>query len=349
MSPSKYSELLAIKKGMVLEFQRDSAGCALCPDMGGRVFAEVCGLSTHRIDLECVARPNRPFNNFGGGSFWPAPEGGKFAFNYRGNEWYVQDCINRQPFDVVSRTEEGALLQKRITLVNREGNAVETIMKRELKLFRPLPSFLKGNIIRGFLSYQTVDSFEVLNAIAPEHALIASWTLEQFEATESTISFCPVENPQTAINFDFYDHPGPRISYFKRGITYKTDGRCKGQIGIKKQAQAPFIAFYDVSRNLVCTRENRSAGDMQYFNMADNDQPRGPFSATDNYSIFNSDTETHALELELISGARIENGLVKGSELVSVTTLAVFEDSGEIRNLVDQYLGGTSQFLAEQS
>jgi hypothetical protein len=78
---------------------------------------------------------------------------------------------------------------------------------------------------------------------------------------------------------------------------------------------------------------------MQYFNMADNDQPNGPFSATDNYSIFNSDPETQAFELELISGARIQNGLVKGSELVSVTTLAVFEDSGEIRKLVDQHLG----------
>jgi hypothetical protein len=47
-----------------------------------------------------------------------------------------------------------------------------------------------------------------------------------------------------------------------------------------------------------------------------------------------------AFELELVSGARIQNGLVRGSELVSVTTFAVFEDSGEIRNFVNQYIGG---------
>jgi hypothetical protein len=69
--------------------------------------------------------------------------------------------------------------------------------------------------------------------------------------------------------------------------------------------------------------------------MADNDQPNGPFSAADNYSILNSGPETHSFELELISGATIQNGLVKGSELVSVTTLAVFEDSTEMRNFVD--------------
>lgn len=338
MSANKYRELLAIKKGMVLEFQRDSAGCALCPDMGGRVFAEVCGLSMHRIDLECVARPNRPFNNYGGGNFWPAPEGGRFAFNYQGKEWYVQECINKRPFEVVSRTDDGALLQKDITLVNRAGTVVKTIMKRELKLFRSLPSFLKGSRLRGFLTCQTVDSFEVLNPVLPEQALIAAWTLEQFEPSEFTISFCSVENPQAAINFDFYDHPGDRVSYFKHGFTYKTDGRRKGQIGIKKQVGAPFIGFYDVSRNLVCTRENRSVGDALYFNMADNDQPKGPFSAADNYSIFNSDPDMRALELELVSGARIKNGLVRGSELISVTTFAVFEDSGEIRNFVDQYI-----------
>jgi hypothetical protein len=338
MCANRYRELLAIKKGLVLEFQRDSAGCALCPDMGGRVFAEVCGHSMHRIDLECVARPNRPFNNFGGGTFWPAPEGGMFAFNYQGNEWCVQECINKQPFEVVSRTEDGALLQKRITLVNRAGTVVETTMKRELKLFRALPPFFKGSLLRGSLTYQTVDSFEVLNPVIPKQALIAAWTLEQFEPSESTISFCPVENPRIAINFDFYDPPGDRISYFKHGFIYKTDGQRKGQIGIKKQAGAPFIAFYDVSRNLVCTRENRSVGDAHYFNMADNDQPNGPFSASDNYSIFNSDPDMQAFELELVSGARIQNGLLRGSELVSVTTFAVFKDPGEIRNFFDHYI-----------
>jgi hypothetical protein len=339
MHKNKLQQLRVIKEGSFLEFTQDSAICALCPDMGGRIFAEVCGISVHRIDLECVAKPDRPFNNYGGGNFWPAPEGGKLAFNYRGDEWYVQECINEHPFEVVSHDEESAVISKRVALINRAGTVVESIMQRGLTLLRSLPSFLEGRRLRGFLSYQTVDCFEVLNPITPEQALIAAWTLEQFEASASTISFCPVENPQTAINFDFYDHPGEMISYFNHGFTYKTDGRCKGQIGIKKEAAAPFIAFYDPSRQLLCTRENRS-GDSLYFNIADNDQPNGPYSAADNYSIFNSDPDMQAFELELVSGARIQNGLVRGSELVSVTTFAVFEDSGEIRNFVNQYIGG---------
>ena len=102
MAINKFQELLRIKKDAAITFKHDKAACALCPDMGGRVFGEVGGISLHRIDLDAVRRPDQPFANFGGGNFWPAPEGGKFGFNYRGNEWYVQSCINATPFLVAS-------------------------------------------------------------------------------------------------------------------------------------------------------------------------------------------------------------------------------------------------------
>jgi hypothetical protein len=330
---------MKIKKGTAVEFQRHDSACAVFPDLGGRVFAEVCGLSMHRVDLECVARPNRPFNNFGGGNFWPAPEGGKFAFNYLGNRWCVQECINDQPFEVASRTGDGALLQKRIRLINRAGTSLDTLMKRDLKVLAVLPTFLGGYRIRGSLCYQTMDSFEVLDPLPIDQALIAAWTLEQFEPSASTISFCSVPNPESAINFDFYDHPGDRISYYRHGFTYKTDGLRKGQIGVKKAAGATFIGFYDLAQGLLCTRENKSQDGSLYFNMADNDQPAGPFSASDNYSIFNSDPEMNAFELELISGACVADGKLTGSELVSVTTFALFERSEDIQDFVEKYVG----------
>ena len=179
----------------------------------------------------------------------------------------------------------------------------------------------------------------MLNPAPPDKALIGGWTLEQFDTSDFTVASCPVDNPGGATNFDFYEHPKDRITYFKHGFSYKTDGWCKGQIGIKKEAAAPFIAFQDPSRQLLCTREDRSSESL-YFNMADNDQPNGPFSAADSYSIYNSDPEMQAFELETVSGARIEEGLVKGSKLVAVTTFAVFEDPRDLREFVDQNLGG---------
>jgi len=63
-----------------------------------------------------------------------------------------------------------------------------------------------------------------------------------------------VENPKHAINFDFYDHPGDRIKYGKKGFFYGTDGKKRGQFGIKKDSRAKFIGFYDLKRKLLCIR-----------------------------------------------------------------------------------------------
>ena len=99
------------------------------------------GISVHRIDLDCVAKPDRPFNNFGGGNFWRAQEGGRLGFNYCGSEWYVQECINKQQFEVVSHDAESAVISKRIVLLNRAGTVVETIMRWELRISPSLPVF----------------------------------------------------------------------------------------------------------------------------------------------------------------------------------------------------------------
>lgn len=339
MTTSPYRELLAIKPDAVIKFKHKNGECVLGPDMGGRVFAEVGGLSMHRIDLDTVRNPERPFANYGGGNFWPAPEGGKFGFNYRGNEWYVQPCINAAPFRVHSFNKHASVLRKEIQLVNRAGARIEARMQRAFRLIPRPTAGLRSYALDGFLTYRTTDTFAVLNKVTVDTALIAGWTLEQFAGSDQTISFCVVEQPEQAINFDFYEHPGQRIAYAPRGFTYKTDSRRKGQIGIRQAAAARAIGFYDLSRRLVCLRENLSGAGGLYFNIADNDQPQGPFSAADNYSIFNSDADMGAFELETIGAAQVGRKLLKGSELISLTTFAIFADARDLRGFINKILG----------
>ncbi|MCC6442242.1 MAG: hypothetical protein IT210_02175, partial [Armatimonadetes bacterium] len=142
-----------------------------------------------------------------------------------------------------------------------------------------------------------------------------------------------------AINFDFYEHPGDRIAYFDKGFTYKTDGLKRGQIGIKKAAGASLIGFHDIFRGVVCIRVNLGGSDGAYFNIADNDQPEGPYSTADNYSIFNSDPTMNAFELETVGCARIENGRLCGSKLVSVTTFAVLDPASQAEQAAMRLLG----------
>lgn len=339
MNQSAYPHLIELKKDAVIQFNEEFFNVALCPDMGARVFAEINGISPHRIDLETVKNPDKPFNNFGGANIWPAPEGGKFGFNYRGNEWYVQPAINNQPFAVIEQKSNSATLQKTIKLTNRLGIAIETIMTRKFSLLPNFPEILKNQPVKCTLSYETKDIFEVTNPVRVDQALLAAWTLEQFQATNDTLSFVCVNDARSAINFDFYDHPGRRITYYTKGFTYKTDGQAKGQIGMKKESNASMIGFYDLSRNLLCIRQKTTPDTGLFFNIADNDQPQGPYSAADNYSIFNSDPDMAAFELETISSAQVEDSLLKGSELTSHTTFAVFKESRDLENFVSTLLG----------
>lgn len=339
MPANKYKELFSLKREKVLEFKTESAACLLCPDMGGRIFGECCGMSLHRMDLDCAAHPSASFNNFGGNNFWPAPEGGKFGFNYRGNEWYVQKSINEQPFQVISSDHHSTAIGKEIKLVNRYGTALEADMRREFAILAKPPEYFNKRFLKGFLSYSTVDSFKVRNTVSTEHALIAAWTLEQFDASDDTFSFCAGPDSKSAINFDFYEHPGDKIIYYQKGFIYRTDARRKGQIGIKARSKALFIGFIDRSRNLICLRKNLGPKGGTFFNIADNDQPLGPFSAADNYSIFNSDENMKAFELETVGTAQIQNNFLKGAKMISTTSFAVFENAAGLDDFLDEHLG----------
>jgi len=333
-----FDELVRRTRGTAIVLEVPDARLALCPTLGGRLFAELAGQFLHRVDLAAVAHPNNPFNNFGGNNFWPAPEGGKFGFNYRGDEWYVQPCINSQPFEKLWAEMSAAAVQKQVTLTNRAGVTVTAAMRRELRL-GPLPPWLSQAGAEQAFSYVTRDSFTVLGSTPVEEALIAAWSLEQFRATAGTTAFCLVEQPEAAINFDYYEHPAERITYHQHGLTYRTDGQRRGQIGIRAGAGARCIGFYDVPARLLCVRDNRCAVGGIYFNVADNDQPQGPYSAADSYSIFNSNPDMGAFELETVGAAQVEQGILKGSELSSATSFLAFPDSSALERFLEEQLG----------
>jgi len=56
-------ELIDLKRGKGVVYQGADARAVFAPDLGARVFCELDGLLLHRLDMENVRRPDRPFNN----------------------------------------------------------------------------------------------------------------------------------------------------------------------------------------------------------------------------------------------------------------------------------------------
>ena len=331
---SKFDDLVALKSGSGFVYQNDDARAVFAPDLGGRVFCELKGHLLHRLDIENVRKPDKPFNNYGGNNFWPAPEGGNFGFNYKGDQWYVQEAINDCPFVLESKAVNTAKAGKKTTLINRKGIDVDVVMERDFSIVSP------SKLITDFkpaaaLAYTVNDRIGVINQLNIDDALLACWTLEQFEASENSVCFAKVKNPKQAINFDFYENPPTeKIQYSDNGFFYKTDGKECAQIAITKNAQAEFIGFYDMEKKLLCLREIIGSQEGLYFNIADNNQPEGPFSAEDVYSIYNGNKEQGFFEVETIGGATVEGGLLKGATLLSMTSFAIFDSTEPLERFI---------------
>ena len=330
-----FDELVELKGKNGFLYQGNNARTFFAPDLGARVFCELNGLLLHRLDMENVRKPDKPFNNYGGNSFWPAPEGGDVGFNYKGDEWYVQPAINDQPFELESKGDSWAKACKKTVLTNRKGVEVEVIMRRkfaaatlaeELEELKPALSS----------AYIVDDDISLLKDITTEQALIACWTLEQFEALDR-VSFIRVQKPEEAINFDYYSDPREKITYQTNGFFYNTDSKLRGQIGIKKDAAAEYMGFYDLKRKLICIRQIISSSDGLYFNVADNDQPQGRFSAADNYSIFNGDESLGFFEIETFGCAEVQDEYLRGSRMCSKTSFAQFESAEPIHQFLQSF------------
>ena len=263
----------------------------------------------HRLDGERLEQPRADdFNNLGGNSLWPAPEGGPLAFNYPpgSGDWYVQDGVTQVAARVCAVTRDHAVMEKHTALINRRGVLLRLTFRREVTANDPAP-MIAGFSLKG-VAYRCRDTLTPQNAVAADDALFAAWSLEQFPGADGVIAFAAVPCPQESINFDYYGEPGERIQYHPGGFTFALGGKDRHQIGVRVEAGATMIGALDTNRSrLYLRRTQRQEG--RYFNIADNEQPGGPASAADLYSVFNGG-ELDFFELETIAPAQSQDGRI---------------------------------------
>lgn len=289
---------------------------AVSPRFQGRVFAALDGGLVHRLAGELLTAPaGNGFQNIGGNSLWPAPEGGPLAFNYPpgGGAWYVQDGIAETPAHATRRGDRDVTVEKAITLVNRAGTSAGITFRRTIRLL-PNPRVAAGVAV---LHYGTRDELIPRSPLSPETFLLAAWSLEQFAGGDGVTAFVDADDPAAALNVDFYGKPAPPPRVDGHRVWLTLGGKPRWQVGLRVAAGPRRIGALDpAAGQLVIRRTPKQAG--RYFNIADNDQPRGPWSAADLYSVFNGG-ELGFYELETIAPLTLAGGTVGPSRLESET------------------------------
>ena len=103
----------------LVELESGSGSILLPPSLAGRLFCQMDGELIHRLDTAALQHPSdTEYDNLGGNSLWPAPEGGAYAFNYppQSENWYVQDGIAKA-IPETTLSDSGATVSKRMVLL----------------------------------------------------------------------------------------------------------------------------------------------------------------------------------------------------------------------------------------
>ena len=308
----------------------------------GRIMAEIGGKLIHRFDADLAEHPDpENFNNLGGNSFWPAPEGGDFAFNYPpGGDWYVQKGINAVRSTLLEETEGALLIGKEFELLNRRGKTVKVTWRRRI-----MPAETPASPVPA-LHYRTCETMTLAEPALLSDVLIAAWSLEQLPGAAGITAFgrC-AKGAEQAVNTDFYGDPMPRLTFAEKWFKFALGGPRRLQIGISSTAAPELIGSFDPARGVAVVRKTPLRTDGRYINFADNDQKNGPFSAADQYSIFNGSEELDFHELETLAPMTLDSrGRVTGSRLES-ETLILSGDSGKIADHLVKTFGVPAAFL----
>ena len=313
-------DVLRAHDAQMVELKCGRGSVLIPPSLGGRIFCQLDGELVHRLDATALRNPSpTEYDNLGGNSLWPAPEGGAFAFNYLpgSDAWTVQEGIAKTAPSIFREGTHHARVEKRIVLANRKGVRMALDYRREVSV--PDCLALPAGCPLAGLCYHTEDVFAPVGDHSAEEVLLAPWSLEQFPGADGIIAFGKVTAGGDALNCDFYGDPGRRLARGKDSFAFQLGGVERHQIGVKVQSLPQFIGALDMRRSLLILRKTEARPGL-YFNIADNEQPGGPFSAADLYSIFNGG-ELGFFELETIGAMQAEKGRLTAGTLSSDTII----------------------------
>ena len=301
----------------------------------GRIFAEIDGEPVHNFIPELAEHPDpEQFNNIGGNSLWPAPEDGPFAYNYpSGGPWTVQPGINTTPTETVQAGPHQAKIGKNITLLNRRGRSIALEFSRGITLMREDELPAEPGVKR--LGYRTLDRLAPRGDFSARDFLLGAWSLEQLPGAEGIIAFGRCLNGAAdGINDDFYGSARERLDFSGETFRFRLGGEKRRQIALRTAAAPVMIGSLDPHRGIMVLRTTPMQESGTYFNIADNDQPAGPYSASDMFSIFNGSQELNFHELETIAPMQTTaDGKLAPSELPS-TTLIFKGDTARLKRVL---------------
>ena len=221
------------------------------------------------INYELIAsgEVREAFNPVGGEErFWLGPEGGPFSYYFKkGAEqvyanWRVPAILDRDPFQVVAKTEKAISLHAETSLVNASDVRFDIGIDRDVSVMGPQEiADALGVAIPGALhavAYKTVNVIKNIGSQpwTKESGMPSVWMLGMFNPTETTTVFIPYsEDAEGTVVNDMYfgKVPAERLKVADGVIYFKIDGKYRSKIGLPASRAKDICGSYDSGKNVL--------------------------------------------------------------------------------------------------
>ncbi len=278
-------------------------------DLEGRLFTVLNNRVLNRVVPQAIiGHSNKDaYLNPGGDALWPAPEGSRFGYEYSTGAWRVPPSITGAVWEVVSQTENQAVIKAEVDLINNMQLGIPCEFERHIA-FEQSEQVLVQNVteIIRYLGSKSLNT---------DKFRLAPWSLCQFDVDPG----CKVVMPPPAAE-DIWDMYGSSLSH--RGmsggkyiVNAKTDFRF--QLGLSENV--PWIEYACGDDFRVKRHAGPLTPDQKYIDISDIPPDREPFEKGVKFSVYCD--PSGFMEIEACGGS--PDTLVPGTEL-SVNIITEF-------------------------
>jgi len=288
-------DLAFLKKYTDVIVLSDTSGgsqVAVLPALQGRAMTSTAegmeGLSFGWINRELIAsgKTVEHINVYGGEDrFWIGPEGGQFSIFFKKDvpfdleHWFTPAPIDTEPFELVSKSKDRAVLKKDMQLENYSRTIFNLRVDREIRVLERSEALNALGItpaktvkVAAFESNNTMTNTGT-RAWEKETGLLSIWILGMFNPSPATTVVIP-------FNVGTEDELGPIVNdaYFgkvpanrlvvKDGVLFFSgDGQYRSKIGLSPQRARPIVGSYDaVNKVLTIVQYNKPQIAADYVN-----------------------------------------------------------------------------------
>jgi hypothetical protein len=237
-------------------------------------------------DLISSGKIAQHINVYGGEDrFWLGPEGGQFSIFFKKNvpfdleHWFTPDPIDTEPFELVSKSANSAVLKKDMQLENYSGSIFNLRVDREVQVLEQKQALES----LGVTPAKTVKmvAFESDNKVTntgdknweKETGLLSIWILGMFNPSPKTTIVVPFNaGPEDKLGLIVNDAyfgkvPADRLRIKDGVLFFSGDGQYRSKIGLSPQRARPVAGSYDaVNKVLTIVQYNKPSGLADYVN-----------------------------------------------------------------------------------